>query len=130
MKGWNLIGFNFPNSSMVDTSKWKKCVAHPGSRLISKLDEPGVLYCPLCGTSYLPKDTLSEERFDPSATPKNQTKIIQPKKKKKYLDESGNEINDAQLLKDIANGAHVISYHEYKVEGDPKKPKRHVVRKK
>jgi hypothetical protein len=30
---------------------------------------------------------------------------------------------------DIARGAHVISYNEYKVEGDPKKPK-HMVRKK
>jgi hypothetical protein len=38
------------------------------------------------------------------------------------LADNGNEINDEQLLKAIANGAHVISYHEYKVEGDPKKP--------
>jgi hypothetical protein len=27
------------------------------------------------------------------------------------------------------NSADVISYNEYKTEGDPKKPKRHVVRK-
>jgi hypothetical protein len=36
-------------------------------------------------------------------------------------DEKGNEINDEQLLKDIANSANIISYHEYKVERDPKK---------
>ena len=93
-------------------------------RLISKPDEPGMLMCPLCGTSYLPKDTLSEERFDPSATPKTQTRIITPKKQKKYYDKKGNEINDEQLLKDIAAGAHVISYHEQKSGKE-----RHVVRK-
>jgi hypothetical protein len=128
MKGWNLIGFNFPNYSMVDTSKWKKCVVHPGSRLISKPDEPGVLMCPLCGTSYLPKDTISEERFDASASPKSQTKIFTAKSKKKYYDKRGNEINDEQVLKDMANGMNIISYHEYKTEGDPTKPKR-VVRR-
>jgi len=36
----------------------------------------------------------------------------------------GNETNDETLLKDIANGANVIRYNEYKTEGDPKKPKR------
>lgn len=35
----------------------------------------------------------------------------------------GNETNDKTLLKDIANGANVIRYNEYKT-GDPKKPKR------
>jgi hypothetical protein len=32
----------------------------------------------------------------------------------KYCDKQGNEINDEQLLKDIASGANVISYHEEK----------------
>ena len=129
MKGWNLIGFNFNNYSMVDTSKWKHCVVHPGSRLISKLDEPGTLYCPLCGTPYRPNDTTSEEIFQPTADPKNQTKIFTAKSKKKYYDKQGNEINDEQVLKDMANGKTIISYHEYKTEGDSTKPKR-VLRKK
>jgi hypothetical protein len=73
-----------------------------------------MLMCPLCGTSYLPKDSISEERFDPSVTPKTQTRIITPKKSKKSFDKQGNEINDEQLLKDIANGANVISYTEVK----------------
>lgn len=127
---FNIIGFGLQNYSTIPNDHWKHCVVHPGSRLISKPDEPGILMCPQCGTTYQPKDTISEERFDPSATPKTQTKIITPKKSKKYYDKNGNEINDEQLLKDIANGVHVISYHEYKVQGDPKKPKRHVVRKK
>lgn len=114
MGKFNIIGFDFPNSSKIPPDHWKHCVVHPGSRLISKLDEPGMLMCPLCGTSYLPKDGISEERFDSSATPKTQTRIITSKKQKKYYDEKGNEINDEQLLKDIANGAHVISYNEYK----------------
>lgn len=84
------------------------------SEKISRPDEPGVLMCPQCGTSYLPKDTISEERFAPSATPKTQTRIITPKKKKKYCDKQVNEINDEQLLKDMARGANVIRYHEDK----------------
>jgi hypothetical protein len=47
----------------------------------------------------------------------------------KYYDKQGNEINDEQPLKDIANVKVVISYNEYKTEGDPIKPKCHVVRK-
>jgi uncharacterized Zn finger protein (UPF0148 family) len=104
-------------------------VIHPGSRLISKLDEPGILMCPQCGTTYLPKDTISEENFEPSASPKTQTRIMTPKKKKKHYDKQGNLVNDEQLLKDIASGKTVISYHEYKVEGNSKEPKHHVVRK-
>ena len=127
---FNIIGFDFQNYSNIDPQKWKHCVVHPGSRLISKLDEPGVLMCPKCGTTYLPKDTISEENFKPSASPKTQTRIMTPKKKKKYYDKQGNEINDETLLKDLARGTiKIISYNEYKTEGDPKKPKRHVVRK-
>ncbi len=122
---FNLIGFNFHNSSMIDPSRWKHCVVHSGTRLISKPDEPGLLWCPLCGTSYLPKDSISEENFEPTSSPKSHTKIITPKSKKKYYDEKGNEINDEQLLKDIANGAHVISYNEQKSGKE-----RHIVRKK
>jgi hypothetical protein len=87
------------------------------------------LWCCRCGTSNLPKDTATEEKFEPTASPKSQTKIISAKSKKKYYDKQGNLINDEQLLKDIANGKVVISYNEYKTEGDPKKPKCHVVRK-
>jgi uncharacterized Zn finger protein (UPF0148 family) len=126
---FNIIGFGF-NYSNIDPQRWKHCVVHPGNRLISKPDEPGTLFCPICGTSYLPKYTTTEENFDPTASPNQQTKIISAKKKnKKFYDKQGNLINDEQLLKDIANGKVAISYNECKVEGDPKKPKRHVIRK-
>jgi len=42
----------------------------------------------------------------------------------KYYDKQVNEINDEQLLKDMANGIHVISYNEVK-SGE----KYHVVKK-
>lgn len=81
--------------------------------------------CPQCGTSYLPKDSISDENFEPTSSPNSQTKIMTPKKDKKYFDQSGNEINDEQLLKDMANGMNVISYREVKSGED--KPQ--VVRK-
>ena len=42
----------------------------------------------------------------------------------KHYDKQGNEINDGQLLKDLARGVYVISYNEQK-SGE----ERHVVRK-
>jgi len=77
----------------------------------------------MCGTTYLENDTSTEERIKPKHT-NQQTKIITPKKKKKYYDKQGNEINDEQLLKDIARGVKVIRYHEQKSGKE-----RHVVRK-
>lgn len=110
---FNIIGFGL-NFSNVDTAKWKHCIVHPAIRLVSKLDEPGVLWCPQCGTPYVPKDTISEENFEPTANAKSQTKIFIAKSRKKYFDKQGNEINDEQVLKDIANGMNVISYNEVK----------------
>jgi hypothetical protein len=45
-------------------------------------------------------------------------------KKKKYDDKQRNEINDEQLLKDIANGANVLRYFE-----DKQGQEYHVVKK-
>jgi uncharacterized Zn finger protein (UPF0148 family) len=121
---FNLIGFNFPRASRIPADKYKHCVIHTGTRLISKPDEPGVLYCPICGTSpYQEKDTLTDEAMKAKHT-KQQTKIVQAKKKKKYYDKQGNKINDETLLKDIARGANVISYNEVK-SGE----ERHIVQK-
>jgi hypothetical protein len=110
---FNIIGFG-NNFSNIQPDKWKHCIVHPGTRLISKLDEPGVLMCPLCGTPYAPKDTISDENFEPTSGPSNKTKIITAKKKKKQYDSEGHEINDEQLLKDIARGVRVIKYTEIK----------------
>src|SRR5687768_9870319 len=115
MTKFNLIGFGWPQTP----KEYRHCIVHPGSRLIPNVEQ-GVLFCPLCGTNYLEKDTSTEERFIPKFGPQSSTtRIMTPKKDKKYFDQSGNEINDEQLLKDMAQGAHVISYHEYK-SGDDK----------
>jgi len=109
---FNIIGFG-PSYSVIPPDKYKHCVVHPGTRLISKPDEAGILFCPLCGTSYLQNDTSTEERITPKHN-KQQTRIITPKKSKKYYDKQGNLINDEQLIKDIANGKTVIYYNEVK----------------
>ena len=72
--------------------------------------------------------TFPDEGIKPKHN-KQQTKIITAKKQKKHYDSHGNEITDETLLQDVARGIKVISYREDKVEGDPKKPARHVVKK-
>jgi hypothetical protein len=44
-------------------------VVHPGTRLSSKLDEPGVLWCCLSGTFYKIDETAIDEYFDPGYGP-------------------------------------------------------------
>jgi hypothetical protein len=131
---WNLIGFGFQKRYNWQSDGWdgstvRHCPFHPGIRLIRKKDQQGVLQCVKCGSTYLENEVPNEEGIQVKHTNKQQTKIITAKKKKKQYDKQGNEINDEQLLKDIANGKHVIRYNEYKVEGDPTKVKRHIVRK-
>ena len=108
-----MIGFWDPPSS-----PWRPtlhCVIHPGSRLVHmEGDDPGILRCVHCGcVAYKENEGLTEEAIKGKYS-KQQTKIIQAKKTKKHYDEKGTEINDEQLLKDIAQGAHVISYNEQK----------------
>ena len=57
---------------------------------------------------------------------KQTTKIITAKKKKKFFDQQGNEINDPTLINDILQGKTVIKYHEQK---SGREGKRHIVRK-
>jgi hypothetical protein len=125
---FNIIGFWDPPSS-----PWRPtlhCVIHPGSKLVHmEGEDPSILRCVHCGSvGYKKDEALTEERIKAKHN-KQQTRIITPKKSKKHYDKQGNEINDEQLLKDIANGAHVISYREDKVPGDSNKPKYHVVRR-
>jgi hypothetical protein len=88
-----------------------------------------MLLCPQCGYSYKIEDTTTEENFEPKFDSKNKTRIITAKKKKKYYDQQGNLITDETLIQDVARGATIYRYHEQKVEGDSKKPRRHIVRK-
>jgi hypothetical protein len=108
---FNIIGFN----STVNYEN-KHCVIHPGTRLVQKLDEPDLLWCPQCGTSYSDKEAGTDEKIKSRFGPNNQTRIIRPKVKKKYYDSQGTEINDPDLIQEIQRGAHVISYQEFKTE--------------
>jgi hypothetical protein len=81
--------------------------------LIPSIKDSNVLICPQCGISYSEKDTASGEPFMPKfGSQPSKIKIITGKMKMKYYDQHCNEINDPNLLHDIAKGATVISYHE------------------
>jgi len=54
----------------------------------------------------------------------SKTKVISGKKKSKFYDDNGNEVNDEPLLRNILQGVKVIVYHE-DIQGE----EYHVVRK-
>jgi len=69
--------------------------------------------CFTCGYSSLIDETPNQEGISIKHD-KQQTAIVSGKSKKKYFDQKGTEINDPDLIQDIMQGAHVISYHEEK----------------
>ena len=103
---FNIIGFGNSNSK-----EHKHCIIHPGVRLVQDLQDPDKLFCPTCGYSYLPKDSVPDDVYKSRFGPQ-QTRIITPKPKKKYYDKAGNEINDPDLIAEAQRGANVISYQE------------------
>jgi hypothetical protein len=104
---FNIIGFS--NS---DPVKYKHCIFCPGKRLQPDPHDDSKLMCFSCGYSILVEEAPNEEGISIKHNNK-QTAIISPKrKKKKYYDKQGNEINDEDLIRLIQQGAHVISYHE------------------
>lgn len=107
---FNIIGF-----SSTPPTKYRHCVIHPGRRLVQDLQDPDKLFCPECGTPYLPNDTSAEEEYRSKFGPQ-QTRIVTAKKKKKYYAKDGNEITDPDLIAEVERGANVISYHEWKPE--------------
>ena len=104
---FNIIGF----SNTVNKEN-KHCVIHPGTRLVQKLDDPDLLWCPQCGTSYSDKEAGTDEKIKSRFGPNQQTRIVSPKPIKKYYDQSGNLINDPDLIQEVERGAHVVSYQE------------------
>jgi hypothetical protein len=67
----------------------------------------------MCGSHYTEKEAGTAEAI--KAKFKGQTTkamIITGKRKKKYYDKQGKEINDKDTLDLIQQGANVISYHE------------------
>lgn len=108
---FNIIGFsNSPSTAH------RHCVHHPGTRLVQSLEDPDTMLCPDCGISYLPKDTAPDEAYQSKFGPQ-QSKIISPKKQKKYYDKAGNEINDPDLIQEIQRGANVVHYSEILPQG-------------
>ena len=124
---FNIIGFR-----PVPSSPWRPtlhCVIHPGTRLVHMQgdEDPNIFRCCECGgIGYKQDEGLADEqihsKFGPSS---NKTKIVQPKRKKKYYDDNGTEINDPTLIQDIKQGKTVVYYNEQKSGED----KPHVVRK-
>ena len=108
---FNIIGFSNSNPK-----EYKHCVIHAGSRLIQSIEDPDKLFCPQCGMSYLPKDSVPEDQYVSRFGPQ-QTRIITAKKQKKYYDKSGNEITDPDLIQEIMRGANVIHYREILPQG-------------
>jgi len=114
MAKFNIIGFwDKPQSRWRPT---KTCVIHYGTILVPEKDkngeyEPGVLQCPLCGSSFLEHEASTEEGMQ-GKFKQQQTMIISVKKNKRYIAEDGNEITDPDLIADMKRGTIVVSYHE------------------
>ena len=122
MAKFNIIGFwDKPQSRWTPTKTcpYHHCVLIP-KRDESGVYEPGVLQCPECGTPYLEKDAETEEQIKGKHR-KQQSRIVQPKKKKKYYDKQGNEITDPDLIQDIKQGKTVVYYKEEKLEDKQQK---------
>jgi hypothetical protein len=119
-KRFNLIGFNF---SYVDTATYRKCSIHPYRRLKVSKTDPNVLFCPECGSEWPLniKDTITEQgvKSDIPAGTDSGTKIVQAKKKKRFLDSMGNSIpaDDKDALQDMSGGKRIVYYREDKVAG-------------
>lgn len=60
-------------------------LVHPGTRLISNPEEPGLLMCPLCGTSYQPNNTISDENSNLMLVLKLKLKYLQQSQRKNTM---------------------------------------------
>ena len=111
---FNLIGF----SNTTEKGEYKHCVIHKGTRLIQKIESPDMLWCPQCGSSYNVNDANIEQKIIPKFKAVNSgTRIISPKKKKRYYDTMGHEINpdDKDIMENVMRGDKIISYREDKI---------------
>ena len=140
---FNIIGFGYDWDNARNPKQYierRCCKMCLGIGLIKKKDEPGIEMCPHCGSEWKDPDyqgeaaelenALSKEAIaDEIVTGrhrKQQARIISGRnRKKKYYDDSGNEITDPDLIADVKRGMHVIRYNEEKSGED----KPHIVRK-
>jgi hypothetical protein len=100
---FNIIGFGSE-----DIIEYKHCPLDVGVRLIKTMKG---LQCPKCGYIYRNEEAPNEEGISIKHN-EQQTRIVSGKKKKKYRDKFGTEINDPDLIADIRRGAEGISYRE------------------
>jgi hypothetical protein len=129
---FNIIGFS--NS---DSSNWrpkKSCPIHHCVLVPKRKDDDtgweSGLFCPMCGSHYTEKEAGTDEAIKGKFKGRTKPMIITGKKKKRFYDKQGNLITDPNIIDLIKTGATVYRYHEQKVEDpNPKKPKRHFVRK-
>jgi len=111
-ESFNIFGFD---RHKIDNTTYRYCSIHSYKRLIESKTDPTLLFCPECGSEFKIEDTVAEEKISSMFGPgSSKPTIIQGKKKKRYFDDSGNEINDQTLINDIQRAVHVIRYHEEK----------------
>lgn len=137
-KRFNLIGFGLSKHGW----RWqddgcgpveepiRHCVIHIGRRLL-RSEDPAVMFCPECGMRYnlnLNEAPPGEDTLKTKIPVNQKPKIISGKgrRKKRYTDKFGTEVNDPDLIRDIQAGVTVVSYREQK---SGKEKKVHVVRK-
>lgn len=82
-------------------------------------EEQGMLICPDCGCRWAEKGApaLTDEAIA-GVHKKQQTKIVQGTKKKKFFSKQGDLITDETLIQDVLQGKNVISYKETKSGSD------------
>ena len=122
-KPYSIIGLSKHNSNI----KYYHCNIHQGLRLQPYLEKEGYYYCTECGIPYNPNDTKSDTKITSRfAVGSTGTKITSGKnrsyKQKEYHDSVGNKIpkSDPDIMKDIAAGNTVVSYHTTEIETDKK----------
>lgn len=110
---FNIIGFtNYSNWRPTKSCALCHVILIRRRNLETGEEMPGLM-CPRCGSPYTENEAPTEEGIKGKFSGKQETRIISAKNKnKKYYDQSGNIINDPDLIAEIQKGANVISYHE------------------
>ncbi len=99
-KRWNLIGFNFTNTSNYSYDQYRHCAIHKGIRLLPDKEDKDMLFCPSCGCRYPVKDTVEEQNIEsnlPASNTNSGPKIFSAKPNRKYYDNFGALIDDPDI---------------------------------
>ena len=111
-KRFSIIGFNKNNK---DPSKYYHCPIHQSTRLVPLANEEGMYQCPECGMPFNPSEVLSDTKITSrfSTTQGDRQIVSLTKKEKVFYDKQGNKLpqNDPDILRDVASGHTIVSYH-------------------